>query len=307
MRITLIFVFLNIFHSLFSQNFEIEQPVRFLAIGDSYTIGSNVEPNESWPFQFVDYLEKNQYSVDGFLVIAKSGWTTFNIKNAVLSENPSNIYNMVSLLAGANNVFFNTGIEVYKTEFEDLLNHAIEIAGSEEKVFVISIPDYAYTPAYSNNRESTSLMIKNYNAANRLISDSKNISYVDITFLSRLMLNNPAYVSSDGLHPSAAMYALWVDLITQTLLNESLNSREFTEPENLIEINSYVYDKVLFIEMPDYLKNNKPRLSVISTSGRIIYEGPFKDELNLQNMSSGFYLYQIITNENRYFSGKIFI
>jgi lysophospholipase L1-like esterase len=78
---------------------------------------------------------------------------------------------------------------------------------------VVSIPDYGFTPFGKNNQSTISAQIENYNQINKSITDSLNVSYVNITPISQMGLTNPELVASDGLHPSAAMYKMWVDLM----------------------------------------------------------------------------------------------
>jgi lysophospholipase L1-like esterase len=307
MRISFIIFFISLYFKLFSQDFVIEQPIRFLALGDSYTIGSNIESYDSWPSQFIRLLEKNQFEVQNLSIIAANGWTTSNIKNALVNENPGYDYNLVSLLAGANNVYQYLDIEDYKNEFEDLLERAINIAGDAKKVFVISIPDFGYTPAFSSNILLFSQRIEKFNDANLAITNRKNVAYFDITALSRQMLNNQNYVSSDGLHPSAEMYALWVDVITKSFLLNGLNNNTLFINHGVNKINFYLRDRILFFKLSEDFKLQSSRLTIYSSMGKLIYNGPFIEEVNLQNNPSGIYVFRVFSRDQKYLSGKIFI
>jgi hypothetical protein len=147
-------------------------------------------------------------------IIATTGWTTTNLIDAINNQNLDKKYNLVSLLIGVNNQYQNKPIELYKNEFKALLNKAIALANFDtNKVFVVSIPDYGFTPFGKNNQSTISAQIENYNQINKSITDSLNVSYVNITPISQMGLTNPELVASDGLHPSAAMYKMWVDLM----------------------------------------------------------------------------------------------
>ncbi len=95
-----------------------------------------------------------------------------------------------------------------------MLKTAIARAGGlRQRVVVLSIPDWAYTPygqAFSSDPQKVSQQIDQYNYANRTISESYGVGYLDVTAISRLGLAQPALVASDGLHPSAAQYTEWV-------------------------------------------------------------------------------------------------
>jgi acyl-CoA thioesterase I len=188
--------------------------VNYLALGDSYTIGQSVAFEENFPNQLAKALANDTILFNEVKIIATTGWTTTNLINAINNQNLDKKYNLVSLLIWVNNQYQNKPIELYKTEFKTLLNIAIAFANFDTtKVFVVSIPDYGFTPFGKNNQSTISTQLENYNQINKSITDSLNVSYVNITPISQMGLSNPELVASDGLHPSAVMYKMWVDLI----------------------------------------------------------------------------------------------
>jgi len=156
-----------------------------------------------------------------YKVIAKTGWRTDDLSNAMDKENLANEYNLVSLLIGVNNQFQGRSVEDYKPEFEALLNRAIDLAGGDkDNVFVVSIPDYAFTPfgqGRNSNQITAELML--YNEACKQITLDKNITHIDITPISMRGIDEPALVAGDGLHPSAEQYTLWVREILDQYFN----------------------------------------------------------------------------------------
>jgi lysophospholipase L1-like esterase len=190
--------------------------LNFLALGDSYTIGQSVPEGERWPNQLANALNMSEYDVTVYspTIIARTGWTTQDLKSAIAAENPPNTYNLVSLLIGVNNQYRGYPIEEYPSEFESLLQIAIDKAGgNSDNVIVLSIPDYGYTPFGESYQEVISEDIDEYNAINKELSEQYGIKYYDITPISRLGLQIPSLVASDNLHPSAEQYSQWVDLI----------------------------------------------------------------------------------------------
>jgi lysophospholipase L1-like esterase len=188
--------------------------VDYLALGDSYTIGQSVPFEENFPNQLAKALANDTILFNEVKIIATTGWSTTNLIDAINNQNLDKKYNLVSLLIGVNNQYQNKPIELYKTEFKTLLNKAIALANFDtNKVFVVSIPDYGFTPFGKNNQSTISAQIENYNQINKSMTDSLNVSYINITPISQMGLTNPELVASDGLHPSAAMYKMWVDLM----------------------------------------------------------------------------------------------
>ena len=117
-------------------------------------------------------------------------------------------------MIGVNNYYQGKTVESYAPEFEDLLKTAIQLArGDKSSVFVLSIPDYGYTPFGKENQQKISEGIDAFNAVNKSISDKYGVKYYNITDISRRGLEEADLVASDGLHPSEKMYSEWVKVI----------------------------------------------------------------------------------------------
>ena len=199
-----------------------KRPLACLALGDSYTIGQGVPVAARFPVQLRQKLMEADLQVDTMQIIAKTGWTTGDLKSTIgNTQLASDTFDVVTLLIGVNNQFRGFSLSAYEPEFADLLEMAIQFAGNRpERVFVLSIPDYGVTPFGQNrpNPAQISLEIDAFNAANRAITESRGVSYFDITPISREALNDPSLLASDQLHPSGKMYDRWVDLLLPTVL-----------------------------------------------------------------------------------------
>lgn len=154
-------------------------------------------------------------STDNILtdIIAQTGWTTTHLKNAIAAQNPANNYDLVTLLIGVNNQYQNKPFSLYEQEFPELVNIAIEKAkGNKNNVIVVSIPDYAYTP-FGNGNTTISAQIDIYNAFAENYCIQNNITFVNITDITREGLAQPTLVANDGLHPSDLAYFRFVERI----------------------------------------------------------------------------------------------
>jgi lysophospholipase L1-like esterase len=188
--------------------------LKFLALGDSYTIGESVAEDQRWPVQLVKELEKTGKSFSPPRIIATTGWRTDDLKNAIQKENLSNDYDLVSLLIGVNNQYQGKSAEAYAPEFEELLMMAIQFAGGDKsKVFVVSIPDYGFTLFGKEKQEMITKELNEFNRINKEIADKNGVQYFNITDISRKGIEDPELVAGDGLHPSGKMYAEWVNTI----------------------------------------------------------------------------------------------
>jgi lysophospholipase L1-like esterase len=196
----------------------------YLALGDSYTIGESVTENERYPVQLGNWFRANSVDIE-VRIIAATGWTTQDLAYALnTASNLRQSYDLVSLLIGVNNQYQGRSLENYRVEFRGLLERAVELAGNKTgRVFVISIPDYAYTP-FGGGSTVISQEIDAFNDANRSITAEYGIQYFDITPISREGLIEPSLVAEDGLHPSGLQYSRWVELmvdVVQSMLEQS--------------------------------------------------------------------------------------
>ena len=191
-------------------------PIKFLALGDSYTIGESVKEEERWPEQLASQLRSKGYSVAKPRIIATTGWRTDQLKKAIEEAQLKPEYNLVSLLIGVNNQYQGKSPESYTPEFEELLNIAIALAGGKkDNVLVVSIPDYGFTPFGQPKQKEISKALDEYNAINKKITEQSGIRYVKITDISREGFNDPDLVAEDKLHPSGKQYKLWVERIVK--------------------------------------------------------------------------------------------
>ncbi|MRS01955.1 SGNH/GDSL hydrolase family protein [bacterium] len=191
-----------------------QEKLRYLALGDSYTIGESVDPSMRYPVQIADSLEKRGYLVDDPRIIAVTGWTTSDLKAGINVASPQGPYDLVSLLIGVNNQYRGMDINIYKKEFGELIDQSILFAGNDTgRVIVLSIPNWGVTPfASGRDREKIAGEIDKYNAINKEITLSRGIVWIDVTGISRLAVTDLTLIAGDGLHPSGKMYTEWVRL-----------------------------------------------------------------------------------------------
>ncbi|HJQ36458.1 MAG TPA: undecaprenyl-diphosphatase UppP, partial [Thermoanaerobaculia bacterium] len=170
---------------------------RYLALGDSYTIGESVAAEERFPVQLAKQLNLGEPQI-----IAKTGWTTDELNAAIDAANPKGPFDLVTLLIGVNNQYRGRGADEYRTQFVGLLQRAIGFAGGNTRhVIVVSIPDWGVTPfAEGRDRAKIAREIDQFNAINREEAQRAGAKWVDITPISRR--NDPSLVAGDGLHPS---------------------------------------------------------------------------------------------------------
>jgi undecaprenyl-diphosphatase len=182
-----------------------QKQARYLALGDSYTIGESVDVSERFPVQLARAMNLSEPQI-----IAKTGWTTDELNAAIDAANPQGPFDLVTLLIGVNNQYRGRSADEYRTQFTALLQRAIGFAGGNAShVIVVSIPDWGVTPfAEGRDRAKIAREIDQFNAINREEAKRAGAKWVDITPISRR--DDRALVAGDGLHPSGKQYAEWV-------------------------------------------------------------------------------------------------
>jgi lysophospholipase L1-like esterase len=190
---------------------EKQRSYTYLALGDSYTIGEKVPAAENFPHQVLHILRTEGIPIKEPRIVAKTGWTTDELEEAISRENIRDTYDFVTLLIGVNNQYRGRQASEYTAGFESLLQKAIAFAGNNaNRVIVLSIPDWGITPfAEGRNRKQIALEIDGYNRINRELSNRYHVHYLDITPETRKAERDPGLLTEDGLHPSGKEYAKW--------------------------------------------------------------------------------------------------
>ena len=186
--------------------------IRYLALGDSYTIGESAAESERWPNRLATMLSEKNVQVE-VTIIARTGWTTSELWEGIQVNPPQGTYDLVSLLIGVNNQYRGYSVDQYRDEFRFLLNKSIEYAGGDaNRVIVLSIPDWGVTPyAIGQDSQKIAKEIDLFNAVNLEETESAGAHYVDITPISRRASRDASLIAGDGLHPSGKMYTMWAE------------------------------------------------------------------------------------------------
>lgn len=221
------YLIISLFLFTFSCNSTFREPkmtngLTYLALGDSYTIGESVAESERWPVQLAKNLSNAGVAVSSPKIIARTGWTTDELKTKIVSEKIIQTYDLVSLLIGVNNQYRGRSVEQFRIEFVDLLETSLKfVRNNPAHVFVVSIPDWGVTPfASDRNQKQIAAQIDLFNAVSKEETEKRGILFVDITPISRQVVKDKSLVADDGLHPSGKMYQLWVEKITPELLKK---------------------------------------------------------------------------------------
>ena len=196
---------------------------KFLALGDSYTIGEAVAADQRWPVQLVELLNRREFRFDPPEIIATTGWTTDELAAAMDAKYPVGTradFDLVSLLIGVNNQYRGRPLDEYREQFSALLDRALALAGDDpQRVLVLAIPDWGVTPfAIQSGRDRTQIatQLDAFNLAAQRLTEARGARFIDTAPVSRARGGEVAMLADDGLHPSAGLYALWAEAALPT-------------------------------------------------------------------------------------------
>jgi lysophospholipase L1-like esterase len=188
--------------------------LRYVALGDSYTIGTALtRPSDRWP----DRLVATVGAPPGLELVANLGVNGFTSRDVIEIELPQVAAlrpEFASLLVGVNDVVQGVPPDTYRTNAARILDALLAILPADRLV-TVATPDYTVTPqgASYGDRATQAAAIRAFNAILRKEATDRAIAFVDIHDLSLRASDDRSLVADDGLHPSGAQYALWVDRI----------------------------------------------------------------------------------------------
>jgi lysophospholipase L1-like esterase len=190
-------------------------PLRYVALGDSYTIGTAVDgAGERWPDRLVAALGTRVGALDLVANFAVNGFTSLDVIEAELPRVAALKPGFASLLIGVNDVVQGVTPEAYRANAAGILD---ALLGSlpANRILAVSTPDYTVTPQGASYGDPAvqAAAIRANNAILDELATERGIAFVDIHDLSLRAAHDPTLVADDGLHPSGAQYALWVERI----------------------------------------------------------------------------------------------
>lgn len=188
--------------------------LRYLALGDSYTIGEGVASEGRWPEGLAARLRAEGLNIAPPQIIAVTGWTTDELSAGIDAAGPQGPFDLVTLLIGVNDQYRERPEAGYRAEVGALLDRAVAFAGGDAgRVVAVSFPDWGVTPFGAADRRGPARIAEQVDAFNAIAqseAQARDVAWVDITDISRQQGDR---VVVDGLHPDATAYAAWTDRI----------------------------------------------------------------------------------------------
>jgi acyl-CoA thioesterase-1 len=189
--------------------------LRYVALGDSYTIGTSVSEPDRWPNQLVAALGGSAGPIELVANLGVNGYTSADLIRAELPRLPELAPDFVTVLIGVNDVVQGVPEGRYRGNLERIFD-ALLAQFPADRIVVVTTPDYTVTPAGADygDPDTQRTAIQRFNATAAEVATARGVAVVDIFDVSERAASDPSLVASDGLHPSRGQYALWVDRIT---------------------------------------------------------------------------------------------
>lgn len=192
-----------------------QSPVRYVALGDSYTICTGAEESQSWPLLLSKHLKQQQVDIQLIANPAQNGWTTKDVIDKELPVLDQSKATFVTLLIGVNDWVRGVSEEEFRHNLVYIIDHIQSKLPDKAKLLLLTIPDFSVTPTgaqYSKGR-NISAGIDSFNRIIKEEASKRGLATVDLFETSKKMKSNPDLVAADGLHPSAKEYSIWEELI----------------------------------------------------------------------------------------------
>jgi lysophospholipase L1-like esterase len=189
--------------------------IKYIALGDSYTICEGADLNESWPKLLAEHLNEKGIPVELIANPSVTGYTTQQLIEQELPLLQNSKVDFVTLLIGVNDWVRGIDTAMFAQNFSYILNEIERQISNKNQILIITIPDFGVTPTgarYSGGRD-ISKGITEFNTIILKEAAKRNLKTVDVFELSKGMRDDAGLVAKDGLHPSAKEYALWEKLI----------------------------------------------------------------------------------------------
>lgn len=186
--------------------------LRYVALGDSYTIGTSVTAPDRFPNQLVAALGTVEPTLTLVANLATNGFTSRDVIDVELPALDTYDPEFATLCIGVNDVVQRVPLATYQANVISILDALLRRL-PPERIVVIAIPDYTVTPHGASYGDPLVARagIQGENAAMEALAAAREIRFVDIYDISLEAESDPSLVADDGLHPSGAQYARWVE------------------------------------------------------------------------------------------------
>lgn len=187
------------------------QTISYVALGDSYTIGTGANEEQAWPVLLTQHLKRNKVNIELVANPSVNGRTTQGLIEYSLPILDASKPTFVTLLIGTNDWVIGMDAVTFQQNLIYIIEHIQKQLPDKSKLVLLTLPDFSLTPSGANYGKGRDIS-KGLSEFNKIISSEalkRKLKIVDLFELSQEVKTNPDLISDDGLHPSAKGYAAW--------------------------------------------------------------------------------------------------
>jgi lysophospholipase L1-like esterase len=190
------------------------ESIRYLALGDSYTIGTGLEDEAQ---NFPTLLTRRLTEATGFEValmnLGVNGYTTTDLIREELPVARRARPELVSILIGANDIVQGSDEATYRSRLTEIYDALKDLRVPAERVLAVSVPDFSPlaggapfgSPSYLRAR------IDAFNDVAQKEAGSRRFLFADVTVISRETNRGEGWLAGDGLHPGPTQHRAFAD------------------------------------------------------------------------------------------------
>lgn len=194
-------------------------PRQYVALGDSFTIGTGSSPEQSFPARL-----RARFGPTTLVNLGVNGYRASDVIAEELPRALALAPDFVTLAVGANDIVRGNDEATYRKEVRTILDALVKVT-PRCRILVLPQPDWSRSPVGMSFGAPDELRarIERFNAIIREEANQVGARTIDLFPLMRKQAEAKRF-AADGLHPSADAYDEWADAIARALASEPLRA-----------------------------------------------------------------------------------
>ncbi len=198
--------------------------IRYLPLGDSYTIGQSVPEQDRWPNQLAARLAAKGTTLQIVANPSATGYTTQDLIDHELPLVTQLKPDFVTILIGVNDYVQGVPIGTFQKNLAYIVAMLQQEMTKPKNIVLVTIPDYGKTPAGAQfgSPQTSQAGVEAFNAIIQKVASNQKLPLADIFPISQQVADDPSLIAGDGLHPSGKQYTAWTNIIYDTIQSSGL-------------------------------------------------------------------------------------
>ena len=185
--------------------------IRYLPLGDSYTIGTGATDGHSWPEVLTKHMTDSGFTFTLLDNPARNGFTCVDLVRSELPVFFKTKPDFVTICIGTNDWVQGYDSATFKQNLKYILDTVQATLKVKTNIVLLTVPDFSLTRtgAYYSNGRDIAAGLQSFNSIIKAEAAARGLKCVDIFAVSQDVKNDHSLISDDDLHPSDKGYAAW--------------------------------------------------------------------------------------------------